>query len=246
MNRLRQIVYLTEVLAQPGGIRAFLNWKPFSITSCRIVTLLKKSGISYQTIIDGGANKGQFARAATELFPEAWVIAFEPLPDVAIQLRKNLGDRANVTVHEVALGPIDGSTTFHRTPYSLASSVLKPTGDPRDTESVTVPVVRLDSVLKGDDLKAPILLKLDLQGYELEALRGGPEILARADSVLLEVSFVRGYEREPLFVEVLDFMRAANFEFERPLDMLIGDDGAIIQMDALFRNSRQSNPVHVR
>ena len=237
MNRLRQLLYLTEVLVQPEGIRAFLKWRPFSITSFRIVNLLKRSGVTYRTIIDGGANKGQFARAAIELFPDARVVAFEPLPDVAAMLRQNLSDRTNVTVHEAALGPADGTTTFHRQPYSLASSVLKPTGEARETETVEVPVIRLDSALKASDLQPPILLKLDLQGYELEALRGGPDVLSRADAVLLEASFVRGYEHEPLFVEVLDFMRAAGFEFERPLDMLVGSDGEIIQMDALFRNS---------
>lgn len=241
MNRARQLLYLAEVLARPGGLRAFMNWKPFSITAYRIVSLLKTSGLSYQTIIDGGANKGQFARAATEFFPEAQIVSFEPLPDVADALRQNLSDRTNVTVHQAALGPSDGTTTIYRQSYSLASSVLRPSNDSEKTEAVEVPVVRLDSVLDVSELQHPILLKLDLQGYELEALQGGPEILARADSVLLEAAFVRGYEHEPLFVEVLQFMREAGFAFDRPLDMLVGDDGAIIQMDALFQKSQNGS-----
>ncbi len=82
-----------------------------------------------------------------------------------------------------------------------------------------------------------MLLKLDLQGYELEALMGATETLARTRWVLFETGFRKSYEGEPDFVQILDFLRERNFRFVRPLDILRAQNGEIIQMDALFESS---------
>lgn len=237
MSRLRQLVGLADVLLQPGGAHAFLKWKPFSITSFRMLRILRKKGLEFSTIIDGGANKGQFARAATEVYPEADIISFEPLPDVARRLRENLKDRSQVTVHELALGARDDTIQFFRQAYTLASSALRPASEAEagDVLSIDVRAARLDTVLDGITLRRPSLLKLDLQGYELEALHGAPRTLQTIDYVLMEMSFSEGYEGEPGFVEVLDFMRDAGFIFIGPIDALIQADGEVIQMDGLFR-----------
>ncbi|HEX7069297.1 MAG TPA: FkbM family methyltransferase [Rhodothermales bacterium] len=234
MSRIRQLVYLSEVVLQSGGLRALATWKPFSITAFRMLNALRASGLEFQTIIDGGANKGQFARAATEIYPNARIHAFEPLPDVAEALRGNLADRRQVTVHQTALGPTDGTITFYRQDYSLASSALRPTGPTRGTP-IEVPVARLDSILHGEALARPVLLKLDLQGFEIEAMKGGPKVLEQSDYALLETAFVTGYEGEPGFNEVAAFMEGAGFEFVRPVDVLTERSGEIVQMDALFR-----------
>lgn len=228
-RRLRQLVALAQVLAVPGAPRALRTWKPFSITSFRITHALHARGLRFRTVVDGGANAGQFARAAAETWPGARVVSFEPLPDVAARYRAHLGGRARLV--EAALGPDAGTLPFHRTPYSLASSALAPTDGP--SEEVAVPVVRLDDALANEPLERPLLLKLDLQGFELEALRGGRATLARADAVLLETAFVPGYAGEPLFRDVLAFMEDAGFRFAAPLDVL-DLDGQITQMDALF------------
>lgn len=228
-RRLRQLVALAQVLAEPGAARALRTWTPFSTTSFRIVRALQRRGFRFATVIDGGANAGQFARAAAETWPDARVVSFEPLPDLAARFRSHLGARARLV--EAALGRHAGTLAFHRTPYSLASSALVPKDGP--SEQITVPVVRLDDALADEPLARPLLLKLDLQGFELEALRGAPGVLARADAVLLETAFVPGYEGEPLFREVLAFMEDAGFRFVAPIDTL-EQEGQIAQMDALF------------
>ena len=228
-RRLRQFVALVQVLALPGAAAALRMWKPFSITSFRLMRALHRRGFRFRTVVDGGANTGQFARAAAETWPDARIVSFEPLPDVAARYTAHLGDRARLV--QAALGPEDGTIVFHRTPYSLASSALAPKDGP--SEQLIVPVLRLDDALASEPLERPLLLKLDLQGFELEALRGGPGVLARADAVLLETAFRSGYEGEPSFRDVLAFMEAAGFQFVGPLDVLY-DDGEIVQMDALF------------
>ena len=237
--RLRRIAEIADVVLQPGGLGAFLGWRPFDIPSFRMVRALQNEGLRFNTIIDGGANKGQFARAATEAYPEAQIIAFEPLPDVADKLRKNLEDRPQVKVMQSALGSREGTIDFYRHRVSVASSVLEPLTRhvAGDVEPVEVPVCRLDNALQQILLRPPILLKLDLQGFELEALRGASEALSKMDYVVVETSFVPLYAGEPDFLELIDYMRSAGFSFLRPIDMLRDERGGIVQMDALFAQS---------
>jgi hypothetical protein len=78
------------------------------------------------------------------------------------------------------------------------------------------------------------LLKLDLQGYEIEALKGARAVLGRTDYVLLETAFKRLYENEPLFEDLADYLRTAGFHFLRPVGFETDFRGEVVQMDALF------------
>lgn len=247
MPRFRQAVELARVLTLPGAVAAFMRWKPFSITAFRMLHAMRQQGLVFRTILDGGANAGQFARAATETYPEARVVAFEALPEVAEVLRANLHDRAQVRIVQCALGNREGEMTFYRNAYSLASSALpldatQAAGFPelRQQEALSVPVARLDTLLADETLAGPVLLKLDLQGYELEALRGAPKTLAKTDYVLLETAFKPVYQDEPLFSELYAFMQEQGFRFLRPIDFLTDADGVIVQMDALFARTDES------
>lgn len=243
MQRLKQAYRLGRLVTRPGGARAALRWRPFSITAFDMMKALQQQSFSFGMILDGGANIGQFARAAVETFPEAKVIAIEPLPDIAQRLRENLKDRPQVQVKETALGSSDGILTFHRNAYSLASSALSLLPEAATTfpglaevETLEVPVTRIDSIFPGMELVSPFLIKLDLQGFELEALRGAQRTLRHTDFLLLEIAFQPLYDAEPRFEELLDYVRAAGFRFLRPLDVLRDARGVIVQMDALFEH----------
>jgi FkbM family methyltransferase len=206
---------------------------------------MRQQGLDFGTVIDGGANVGQFSRAVAEVYPHAKVIAFEALPDVAETLRRNLADRPQVRVVQSALGPSEGTLQFFPNQYSLASSALPVHANHRSSfpgvrqlDPIQVPMVCLDRVLADEPLTPPVLLKLDLQGYELEALKGAQQTLARTTHVLLETAFKPMYEGEPLFEELSGFMRSASFRFVRPIDFLADAQGEIVQMDALFTRAQ--------
>ena len=94
--------------------------------------------------------------------------------------------------------------------------------------------MRLDTFAAGRVLAAPLLIKLDLQGFELEALKGGVELLQRTNYVLAETVFESMYQGEPLFHELLSFMSSVGFAFRMPLAALRDERDLIVQMDALF------------
>lgn len=249
--RLKQLRRIASTAVSPGGFKAMRSWRPFSLTAFQMMQRLQTEEVGFRTIIDGGANVGQFARAALETFPEARLVAFEPLPEVAATLRKNLRDCNRVTVVESALGAGSGSLTFHRNAYSLSSSALplhdnhkEAFPEATEAETIEVPVGTLDQLLGDVDIESPSLLKLDLQGFEIPAFEGASKTLEVVDYVLVETAFKPLYEGEALFPELHAYLEGRGFRFLRPLDVLEGPDGTIVQMDALF--VRNGSPLAPR
>lgn len=236
---------LREALGYPGGRQALMGARPRSLTSWVICNRLKSLGRSYKTIVDAGANAGQFARAAHLCFPEARILSFEPLPDVAERLATNLSDVPGHKIFRTALGATDGVTKFHRNSYDQSSSVLPMLhneggmlADKSEVEVLEVLLARFDTVLAGESLEPDCLLKLDLQGNELAALRGAERCLSAFQNIILETVFEAEYVDEPLFEEIWEHLKGRGFTFERPLNFSHGKSGRIVQMDALFTRQR--------
>ncbi|MGB2614277.1 MAG: FkbM family methyltransferase [Phycisphaerae bacterium] len=219
--RLKQLVHLGVLACRhPGALKALVSWKPFSRTCYENACHLARLNVPFRTIIDGGANIGQFARAVAEFFPKAEIISFEPLPEAVSQFRKNLADCARVRIIPNALGTADGMLTFYPNAWSQSSSALSVTETmqkeypfSRQLAPIEVPVVRLDTSLSKETLESPVLLKLDLQGYELEALKGATGILPRINHILLEVAARPMYKGQPEFHDVRRHLADAGFEF---------------------------------
>jgi FkbM family methyltransferase len=221
---------------------AFLTWPKFSFTSHRMVSDLRAQGIQPRTVLDVGANVGQFAVAASCLFDAAAVHCFEPALDCVTRLRRNVAKLSNVTVHPVALGEIPGEATFYFNSHSHSSSTLPLAPGHKEAfpdasliATSRVPVSTLDAELDGQRLKAPVLLKIDVQGAETAVLRGANMTLKRTDIVVVETSFKPMYEGEALFPEVLRLMNDYGFAFLRPVGWLTHPrTNEVLQMDALF------------
>lgn len=132
-------------------------------------------------VVDVGAHLGWFSiRAARQ---GARVIAFEPNPDTRPLLERNLADNGvqdRVTVVGKAVAAEAGKLTFWRSPAGDTSSLLRPQEGERPVEVETVP---LDEVLRGE--AAPRVVKIDVEGAELDVIRGARETIARAPDLQL-------------------------------------------------------------
>jgi FkbM family methyltransferase len=122
--------------------------------------------------IDVGANVGDVLSHMVRLAPRGRHVAFEPLPDLAAELRRRF---PGVAVHQSALSDAAGTATFYRVCDSPARSSLRPTDLPESP--LSVPLERLDDALPRP--YAPDLIKIDVEGAEAAVLRGAQETLRR-------------------------------------------------------------------
>lgn len=160
---------------------------------------------AHPVVVDVGANMGQFTTAIKAFWPSASVLAFEPDPVVHARLADSARRLGGVDTVAIALGSEPATLPLHRHALS-AMSTLRPglieTYDASDT--VLVPVARLDDVTA--DLPAVQLLKVDVEGFEVEVLKGAPNLLRRTSLLLVEVSLGRAdTSTEP---EVLSLVQA--------------------------------------
>lgn len=166
-------------------------------------------GRDFATVLDVGANKGQFAAFARRRWPRARLICFEPLPGPRKRLEGILGNSEDVFA--VALGNYDGEAEIHIASREDSSSLL-PLGDGQrklfhmhELACVSVPVRRLDTVI-SKELVRPTLLKIDVQGYEFQTLQGSVGLLESIDAAYVECSFSEMYSGQVLADDVAKFL----------------------------------------
>ena len=148
-----------------------------ALRSSPLYTLCGLRRLGVRTVLDVGANAGQFARQALRWFPEADIVSFEPLSEAVEELRRLAQRcRGRLRVEQVALGDRDGTLSLKvHAEYLPSSSLLEVTARglelyPFQKKQVEreVRVVRLDEYLveRGIELRPPVVVKLDVQGYE--------------------------------------------------------------------------------
>jgi len=198
------------------------------------------------TIIDVGANTGQFAKDILRIFPDAELYCFEPLPTVFHDLKEWSKSSKNdqVKVFNLALGDHDGmEEIYFHNEHSPSSSLLKTTKTTellypmtRKQKSITVPLRTIDNVL-GEVLKdahGNILIKVDVQGYEDRVICGGEKIFSKAKAVILELCLDRLYENQAGFKDIVLLMDDLGFHYAGNLEQIYADDGHVVFFDAVF------------
>lgn len=173
-----------------------------------------------QSVIDAGANVGQFSLLTRGLHPQAEIHAFEPHPQAATLFRRLFADDPKVHLYPFALGGEENIAPLHISRRADNSSLLpinqsQATFAPGTEEvgTIKVPVRRLDVIFANIPLSRPTLLKIDTQGGELDILRGAVRLFDRLDYVYVEVSFTEFYTGQPLADAIIDFVRAHGFRF---------------------------------
>lgn len=191
-----------------------------------------------QTVIDVGANKGQFSLAVRYLFPSARIYAFEPIESERQVCQSVV--RGPIQVHPIALGSETGTARFFVTSRPDSSSLLHPgTGQAlaygvRLASTTVVKVERLESILHATCLIEPVLLKLDVQGAELAVLQGAAGLLPFVRAIYCEVSFVELYEGQSTAGEIVEFLKAHQFDLRGVFNLSSTGQFGPTQADFLF------------
>lgn len=193
-------------------------------------------GFRPASVIDVGAAYGEFTLECRRVFDSARYLLVEPLEEYVGALRANLAGLTDVECVQAAAAAADGELTIHVHGDLVGSSLYleqedsSVNGSPR-----TVPTVTLDRLREQHGLGAPCLIKIDVQGAELDVLAGATELLRDTEYILLEVSFFEFFRDGPVFHEVVEYMHAHGFVAydifgmqHRPLD------GALSQADIAF------------
>lgn len=153
--------------------------------------------------VDVGANVGSVTRTITRVAPDIRHVLVEPLPDLAARLADEF---PTCEVHAVALSDHEGSVDFTRNLDRPTRSGIDPgqTKAGQRTEQITVPITTLDALLAG---RNPCFVKIDVEGAELDVLRGASHTLEQARPLVV-------FEHQP--------DAASDFDATRSIHKLLG------------------------
>jgi FkbM family methyltransferase len=189
---------------------------PDHIDSLELIELA--AGHGARTFYDVGANVGTWTQLCRALVPDSIIVAFEPMEEHLSGFHQNTKGLECVRLLPVALGAVEEVRTFHPASFSDASGFLPLNQEGKQLWKIQNEAPRefkiqtLDNVIIQESLPPPDLIKLDVQGFELEVLKGAGVALTKARWVLSEVSFKSFYEGQVLFSELAGFMSTKGFE----------------------------------
>lgn len=199
-----------------------------------------------KTVLDIGANTGQFATEIRKRLPEAQIYSFEPLKSCFEALGASQAKDPQFRAFNYALGNTNEEIDMHKSAYSPSSSILQMSQVHKDlfphtkeSTSEKIQIRRLDEIAKGLDLEKEILIKVDVQGFEDKVIEGGRETIKKAKIVLIENSFVELYKGQSLFDDIYEKLKSLGFNYRGSLQEKVDQkNGQIISEDSLFVKSQ--------
>jgi len=210
----------------------------------RFIDLQMKIQKNNPVIIDGGAHHGHIIQKFLSSYNKPIIYAFEPIPDSIDILKNRFSNHNNIKIFEKALGASNSSITFNVLNNVVSSSILQPNerickyhGSKMNIiKSIQVEQIRLDSIaeLKNKEID---IVKLDLQGYELEALKGMQGIIENIKTITIEVEFIALYQNQALFSDIDIFLRQNNFQLFNLYELWTQQDGQLTAGDAIYLNN---------
>lgn len=169
-------------------------------------------------ILEAGAHIGRDTIKMVKEWPQAIIHAFEPVPSLFEELKKNTAHVPNIHRYNIALSNASGFATFYQSGgrSTATSSLLAPTGYLKEHpttsfEKISVPTITLDEWAKKNNITHVDFMWLDMQGAELLALQAGVTLLKTVKALYCEVSFQERYENNPLSFTIKHWLAEQGF-----------------------------------
>lgn len=204
------------------------------------------AGRNVRTIVDGGAYHGEWTAHYRRAFPSADVYLFEPFPESQEILQATFSGDAKSHLVPRAIGERCESRVLHANKLAATSSLLpvdervrEKLPDPEWVASateITVDVTDLDSFCDETGVRHIDLLKLDLQGHELAALRGARKLLERRaiDLIYTEMLFMPHYVGQAYHFQICDYLHGHGYQLFGLYNLGVLSSGQMLQADAIF------------
>ncbi len=190
---------------------------------------LRRAGMRPSGAVDGGAYQGDWTSSVWSIWPDCPSLMIEPLPAQSQALNFLAAASKDSVVVSKAIGRQRGEVHFH---LGDTNSHIVSSGPPGET--ITIDCTTLDDLLDGGLNFRPNLMKLDLQGHELDALSGCERHLRQFEVIVLEASVLRIGD-VPIFTEVDRFMETRGLRLYDVLPQYYRPrDGALWQMDVFY------------
>lgn len=201
---------------------------------------LKEMNIN--TVLDIGANEGQFALLIRELLPQATICSFEPIPGCYATLVENFNNDRAFKAFNVAIGDKEELMEMNINDFSPSSSLLEidelHVENFKHTAHSTkqkIQVKTLDGLQKELPLTKPYLVKIDTQGYEDKVISGGQQVLAGAAVIFIELSYQSLYKSQTLFDDIYKELVRLGFQYHGNFEELLSPvNGTVLQSDGIF------------
>jgi FkbM family methyltransferase len=217
------------------------RFSPTSHPLARRKQILASYGID--TVLDVGANSGQFAQGLRRLGYSGRILSFEPLSTAFKALKANAESDRAWDVFNFAVGDAEAKHEINIAGNSYSSSLLKmlPSHLKSAPESKyigkeTIDVKTIDS-LYGDICKTSkhVYLKIDTQGFESKVLKGAENSLKHIGTIQMEMSLVPLYDGEMIFGDMCAYMAAKGYTIIA-IESGFSDSasGQLLQVDGIF------------
>lgn len=203
----------------------------------RFCKKLAQQGFDPRTIVDVGANYGGWSRVVSGVFKNARFFLIEPQEEMRPFLDRFCQQMPGSKWFLAGAGAANGELSLTVWDDLQGSAFLRP-----EIQVMTpyrqqrqVPIVTLDGLIAAGEFHVPDLIKIDVQGFELEVLRGGLGCLGRSDLLIVETSFHHPLGERPTYYRVVELMEAYGYRIYDLVDLKYrAADGVLGQADICF------------
>lgn len=205
--------------------------------------ILQNNNIEVKTILDIGAYDGALSKEYRRLFPSANLYSFEPFPHSYDKLLESVKQDKCIQTFNLAVTDSVGSVFLYCKSSDAANSILPSEVThsyidqlTKEKERIEVASVTIDHFVEQQDILQIDILKLDIQGGEMRALKGGEKMLKqqKIHLVYTEVEFMRIYRDQPLFHNVVTYLQSCGYELWNLYNLMNDEYGRLAWGDALF------------